>query len=125
MEAKTVERMAVIEAYRDRVAQNADRLFNYQMTLARGVSYLYRMDKDKDGSEKAVLIEEQDEIVAYLDGNTDGKYYFISTDKPDNRAIDSMLDRAFGKAPQKLEHTGEDGAPIAFIDMAKSDDTDS
>lgn len=35
-----------------------------------------------------------------------------------------MLDRAFGTAPQKLEHSGPDGEPIAFVDMAKNVDGD-
>ncbi|MEV7572630.1 hypothetical protein AB0P28_05945 [Pseudarthrobacter sp. NPDC089323] len=36
-------------AFEDRVAANADRLFNYQMTIARGASYLFRIHTDSDG----------------------------------------------------------------------------
>jgi hypothetical protein len=31
----------------------------------------------------------------------------------------SILDRGHGKAPQRLEHTGEDGGPIEYRDAAR------
>jgi hypothetical protein len=41
----------------------------------------------------------------------------------DLKAIELLLDRRFGKALQKNEHTGENGAPITirFLDDAQSD----
>lgn len=126
--ASTMERAAIKKAFEERVAANADRLFNFQMTLAQGVTYLFRIHTDEKGNKsKPELVESQAEISAYLNGEYDGDpedYYFITTERPDNKAIDSMLDRAFGKAPQKLEHSGPDGEPIAFVDMAKNVDGD-
>lgn len=121
-----MERAAIKKAFEDRVAGVADRLFNSQMALAEGLQILFRVDKDDKGHDlPAVQVTDAEEIKAYIDGTTEGsEYYFISTRTPDNKAIDSMLDRAFGKAPQKLEHSGPDGEPIAFVDMAKNVDGD-
>lgn len=126
----TLARAAVKQAFEDRVAANADRLFNFQMTLAQGVTYLFKTHTDKDGKRsKPELVDSEVEIASYLNGeyeDSEDDYYFITTERPDNKAIDSMLDRAFGKAPQKLEHSGPDGEPIAFLDMsADGSDSDS
>lgn len=37
----------------------------------------------------------------------------------DLKAMDSLLDRAYGKATQKLEHTGKDGNPIEIEEKKK------
>ncbi|MDQ0672949.1 hypothetical protein QFZ36_000510 [Pseudarthrobacter siccitolerans] len=108
-EAATIERAAVLAAYRARVARNADRLFNSQLALAEGLQILFRVDKDSKGNDlPAVQVTDAAEIKAYIDGETEGEeYYFISTKTPDNRAIDSMLDRAFGKAQQSIDLTSK------------------
>jgi hypothetical protein len=53
--------------------------------------------------------------VAEDDGGEDGeaitrRYYFLLTKAPDNKAIDSLLDRVFGKSVQRI--AGGDGGPI-------------
>lgn len=117
--AATIERAAIKRALQDRVAQHVDRLFHAQMTLAEGVTYLYRIDQDSKGKNlPAVRVDDPGEIKAFIDGEVDGdSYYYITTDRPDNRAIDSLLDRAFGKADQKLEASGPDGRPLLLINM--------
>lgn len=112
----TIDREAAIKAFRDRVAKMAQRLFDKQMQLAEGQSFLYKIHTNKKGiKEKAELIEDELTIRAYLDGelNEAGSddYYFITTKEPDNRAIDSMLDRTFGKSTQPLAGD-KDGGPI-------------
>jgi hypothetical protein len=93
-----MERAAVKQAFEERAAKNAARLFNSQMALAEGLQILFRVDKDSKGNDlPAVQVTDAEEIKSYIDGTTEGsEYYFISTKTPDNRAIDSMLDRAFG-----------------------------
>ena len=39
------------------------------------------------------------------------KYYHITTSKPDNKAIENLLDRAFGKPQASVDHT-TDGEKI-------------
>lgn len=37
-------------------------------------------------------------------------------------AATAILDRAYGRPPQSMEHTGKDGAPLAFVDLTKATD---
>jgi hypothetical protein len=39
-------------------------------------------------------------------------YYFLTTKEPNNMAIDSMFNRAFGKPTESHELTGKDGQPL-------------
>ena len=98
-----------MKSFRERVAKHADLLFDYQFTLARGCTVLYRVEKDKQGNDKSpVMVTDQSEVMDYLAGKLkDGKYRFITTEKPDNRAIDSLLDRTFGKADSKIDLTSQ------------------
>lgn len=126
----TLEKEAILAAFRQRVLHNADLLFNAQLTLARGQTLLYKIEKElqvgpKGGNKyirsKPKLVTEQWEIEAWLEGHivngdlddtTDpsATYYFLITKEPDNKAADSLLDRAFGKSAQAI--TGADGGPI-------------
>lgn len=128
----TLEKEAVLKVFRERVMRNADLLFDSQLTLARGQTYLYKIEKElqigpKGGkryvSSKPKLVTEQWEIEAYLEGEiTEGDsdndqdpnatYYYLTTKDPSNQAVDSMLDRTFGKPAQSLELGGKDGQPI-------------
>jgi len=97
-----------------RIVNNVEKIINSQLTLAQGLSYLYRIDETGEGKEKRrehVLVEDPEEIKEYLDAEENGEtldsYYYISTKSPELRAIDSLLDRAFGKAKESLELSGE------------------
>ncbi|MEW6126739.1 MAG: hypothetical protein AB1757_06850 [Acidobacteriota bacterium] len=114
----TLEKKAAEDQFINRVIQNVDKLFNAQISIAEGCSYLYRVDQIGEGSKKReehVLVTDPEEIKAYLDGNTEDTYYYITTKTPDNKAIDSLMDRAFGKAVTKIAGTGDDGEVIVKI----------
>jgi hypothetical protein len=118
----TLEKEAVLKAFRERVMRNADILFDSQLTLARGQTFLYKIEKElqigpKGGkryvSSKPKLVTNQWEIEAYLENtliegdpedenDPNATYYYLTTKEPDNRAIDSMLDRTFGRATQPI-----------------------
>lgn len=105
---KTLEKEAALEEFQRRVRVAINPLFESQMTIARGCSYLYRIErtgKGKDAKEKHVLVTDPDEIARYLNDELedDHDYYYITTERPDNKAIDSLLDRTFGKAPQAVD----------------------
>lgn len=110
---KTLEKQAVIRETQQRVYRNIDPLLNAQLANALGSQMVFRRDtvKDSKGNEKPVhtLVTDASEIKEILD-STDGKggragedFYIITTVQPDNRAIDSLLDRGLGKAVQSIE----------------------
>lgn len=121
----TLEKEAVLKAFRDRVLKSADLLFNAQSSLAQGQQFLYRIDTEilKDGKKsksKPVLVTDPDEIARFLDGefgegesaNTETEYYYMTTKEPNNMAADSLLDRTFGTAVKVTEVTGKDGKDL-------------
>lgn len=83
---------------------------------------IYRRDVtvNKKGQEKVeyVHITDPSEIQDFLNehdgknGVTNDNYYFITEVPPDNKAIDSILDRTFGKAQQSIEIETTSNTPI-------------
>lgn len=123
--AETKRRAAMLKVYRQRVEKQTHRLLDAQMTLALGVTTLWRIPKEveikrnRQGEEyevekrgKPEMVTDQATVAKYLAGDFEADpkadYYFITTDKPDNRALDSMLDRTYGKATQPLSGDPED-----------------
>src|SRR3990167_66281 len=116
---KTIEKEIELAYIKERVSKAKDVLISSQLSLARGVSYLYRVDKDAKGNDKKPeLVTAEYEIEAYLSGEADeDSFYYITTVKPENSAIDSLLDRTVGKPTQKNEVSGElkvSGVEISF-----------
>lgn len=127
---ETLEREAVLAAFRQRAMSAADILFDAQLTIARGQTFLYKIEKEKIVGPKGgisyrrmkpVLVTSQFEIEQYLEGLIEegdlddendpaATYYFLTTKEPNNQAIDSLLDRSLGKSAQPV--TGADGGPI-------------
>lgn len=72
---------------------------------ALGATFMYRLDPL---SKKAVLVKDPIEIGTALDlihdenkkGYGEGKYYFVTTEQPDIKAIVAIWDRMFGKAAE-------------------------
>lgn len=114
---KTIEREAARNLFEQMVRENIRPLFHSQMTIASGITYVYRIDRHGKGSTlriEHVLLEDPREIADALDiianhdpnGDEDGNgFYYVTTRAPENRAIDSMLDRSIGKATQPIDHT--------------------
>lgn len=126
----TLEKEAVLAAYRQRVMRNADILLDSQLSLAKGLQYLYKIEKKRKvgprggvsyEAQKPELVTNPEEMRAYIEGTLEegdaedandpaATYYFLTSKDPDNRAIDSMLDRSFGKSTQTV--AGPDGGPV-------------
>lgn len=121
---QTYDKIRVLEQYKQKVMKVADKLFKSQLHLADGISYLYKITTFKNGSKsRPELITDQLTIEAYLTGdleNEKDEYYYITTEPPDNRAIDSMLDRTFGKATQVVEGSGDRGQHVIEIVNAQN-----
>lgn len=123
---ETQQRRLAERDYKMRVVAHIHDLFNSQLNLARGLTYLYRIEESEDEKgkrvKKHVLVESPDEIRDVLDdldgsdsGTVDDTYYYITTKAPDIRAIDSMMDRVFGKAKQSTVIEDPDGNALTFV----------
>lgn len=139
--AKTLERERVLEHIKQRTLKVADHLFNTQLTLAKGCSYLYRIDKEwvdtgtgkNKGywrSLKPEIVTSQSEIEEYLSGiveegdaedenDPSAAYYYITTDKPSGSTVESMFNRTFGTPVQSTKIVGDDdkAIPITRIEI--------
>ena len=103
----TLEKQIVLEEIKQRVMRSSGQLINSQMALAQGLQMLYVVRTIKMGKKKMRLrpevVTDQSTIEKYLAGELDEeeyKYYYLSTKEPDNKALDSLLDRTFDRATQ-------------------------
>jgi len=111
---KTIETIEVKRKFIDRVNRKADLLFNAQLDIAIGEKYLMvRIPIDESKKKYRTEIVTDPEIIKeYIDDNgqtlnsSGDDYYFMTTRPANNQAIESMLNRAFGKAPEKIEIEG-------------------
>lgn len=111
MNEATKVRMAAKAEFQRRVAVMADKLFNAQYDLAVGEKYLMVKKVDGDGKNKKTWVEivtDLDTIKQYIedDGKSlnDGEdFYYMSTKPANNMALDSLLNRSFGKADETLD----------------------
>jgi len=119
---KTLKKEAIFKAVQDRIMRNAQRILDRQLALSEGCSYLMKMTTTNKGKKKVAIVTDPSVITKYLDGTLDDEkedkeYYYITADKPDNKALQDLLDRAFGKAPQSIDHTTK-GDAIGFFGQA-------
>lgn len=107
--------------YQERVLKVTSILFNKQFSAAIGLQYMYKFELryDKENNpyySKPILVVSPDEIAYGLqqilkvgEGKTDPDavspdvYFNITTKDPDQKVIDSMMDRVFGKAKQQID----------------------
>lgn len=108
----TREQLEVKRAFVERVNRHADKLFNAQLSVATGTQMLFMIKTDSKGNRrKPEIVTDIGIISRFLDENEgvdgtlddDTEYYFMTTARPDNQAIESMLNRSFGKATEKVE----------------------
>jgi len=134
----TLEREAALKAFRDMVIEQVNPLFIAQLQLAKGCTYVYRVTVGaRGGRTDPVLVTDQDELFEAIqsidsnagygevvedEGGEDGeslthRYYFLTTKAPDNKALDSLLDRALGKAVGLIElpPDADAGTVVGFI----------
>jgi hypothetical protein len=135
----TITREQALLEYKEKVCRVADQLFATQLTLAKGLNYLYKVEKKIEGKgkttkvvkSKPMLVTDPKEMEEYLmgvvtnapmdeEGNT---YFLMAAGKPDPAVIDSMLDRTFGRATQSIAAKDEEGKdlPIVAINIMSMD----
>ncbi len=123
---KTVEENIIKDEMKQRVLKSADHLVSAQMNLATGVSYLMcvtYVGTGKNRKKNVEIVENKNTIADYFAGELDmslgEEYYYITSQKPENKAIDSLFDRTFGKAQQSIDHTTK-GESLNVSSEAKS-----
>lgn len=125
---KTLEEKLIKEEMRQRILRSVQPLLDAQFSLAKGVNLLYYVGKDSKGKNlKPELVTDRYTIEEYLIGALDDSdgYYYITTERPDNKAIDSLLDRTFGKAMQSIDHTSDGEKmdfPTVYLPAEKADE---
>jgi hypothetical protein len=122
---KTLEKLKIMEAYKQRVMKHADTIFNAQLANAKGNIFIYEVIEElnengkKTGKKKHILVDDPHTIQEVLDKNqgqsglVDDDYFIVTTAKPDNQAIGDMLDRTFGKATQTI--AGDPENPVSIL----------
>ena len=103
------------QAYKIRVANHVDRIFNSQLDLAVGEKYLMVKRVEGEGKNRRTWVEivtDPETIKEYLDDdgvslNKDAgeDYYYMTTKPANNMALDSLMNRAFGKPKESIDHT--------------------
>lgn len=114
----TVERDEMLRQFRTRVMEATHSLMNAQMGLAKGSQYLFKIKTYKGQKSDPILVKDQTEIEQYLRGDFDDEeyktgnntvYYFLTTKDPDNRALEALFNRTYGKAKESIELSNPDG----------------
>lgn len=88
---------------KDRIAKNVDSILNTQLVESKGTHLIYRLNPI---DRKYVLVTDADEITECINnyrGTDDESLYVITTQKPDTKTGQYLIDRAYGKAPQTIE----------------------
>lgn len=117
---KTLEAMKIREYFNQRVMKHVDDLFNAQYQLATGEQVLMVKIKERNSEGKVIRsyfeqVTDKETIKQYLDyefanegddPNDEEHFYYLSTKPANNQALDSLMNRALGKVPERLEIEG-------------------
>lgn len=133
----TVDREQILEQIKNTVALRAKTLINVQTMLAVGTVKVFKIEttRDEKGREtksRPELVTDDETIIDALDyeygdgenPSDDETYYFVTTKDPDNKALDSLIDRTFGKAKEskEIKHTGLSLKDLHAQAIAETDD---
>lgn len=110
MNKNTIEEKEALAQFKGRVREMVDKIFNAQASLALGVQYVIRIEEEKDSKgrvkKKHIRVTDPDEMIMALDeglGDIGGSYYYLTAKDPDNKALDSLMDRGFGNTVQSIQ----------------------
>lgn len=111
--AKTLEKEESRKFMQNYILGILEPILRAQASVARGVQYVYAITTTVDGKgnshrESTQLTSPGDiqhalNVLNDIEDPDENEYYYITSEKPDLRAIDSMIDRVFGKASQHVE----------------------
>lgn len=129
----TIDREKILEEAKNIIAGRTRRLIDTQTILAMGAIKIFKIHFHWEGSgkkrtlvkDKPVIVENDEEIAHVIDweygsggmGNPNDHdsedeeydYFFVMTKDPDNQALNSLMDRTFGKATENKNHIIQKG----------------
>lgn len=113
---RTLEQKAVRDNFNQMVMRAATKLFNAQFNLAIGEQSLFLKKTIGEGKNRRTEIDVVTDVETikeylvddglYLNNQSDEEYYYLATKPANNMAIDSLLNRGIGKAPDRIEIDG-------------------
>lgn len=119
---KTLEREAAIDRIRQIVYKNTDRLLATQLSMAVGTMHIVKIEKVAGVIGSSIVKDEKelphamkcilDPDLQGRDDESDSVYYHLRTDKPDERSVENLLDRAHGKPAQSIDLGNRDDKPF-------------
>lgn len=108
----TAEMKEAKKQFTERVNKNVDKLFNSQLDLAIGEKYLMvvrTIGKGAKARRETSIVTDPEMIMQYLDDESslddENEYYFMTTKPANNQALDSLLNRSFGKPQESVDVT--------------------
>lgn len=123
--ADTKQRRIAEEAFKSRVATNVDRLFNSQLDLAVGEKYLMVKRVEGEGKNRKTWVEvvtDIETIKQYIDDDgaslneeAGEDFYYMTTKPANNQALDSLMNRAFGKPKESIELDATISGEVTFV----------
>ena len=126
---KTLEKELAQRRMEETILGELKDLLKAQIQIAKGTIYIFKIVKTKKGGKEHILLTDPGEIKYALDevdgeGTVeDGTYYYVATKQPDNRALDSLINRVFGKPKESVDFTsGGEPIGIIFLPRRKQDE---
>lgn len=117
----TIDREKVLELAKDIIAGRTRKLIDTQTILAIGAIKVFVIKSHWEGAgknkrkvkSKPEIVSNDEDIIKVIDyeygegedPNTDDEYFFVMTKDPDNQAINSLMDRTYGKATENKNVT--------------------
>lgn len=142
---QTIDREKVLEEAKNIIAGRTRKLIDTQTILAMGAIKIYKIHYHWEGSskkrtlikDKPEIVEDDKEIIQVIDwefgsgamGNpsdhdseaSEYDYYFVMTKEPDNQALNSLMDRTFGRATENKNHIIQRGIGAILNDIEQED----
>ncbi len=141
----TIDREKVLEMAKDIIAGRTRKLIDTQTILATGAIKIFKIHYHWEGSakkrtlikDKPQIVENDQEIIHVIDhefgsgqmGNPNDHdyddeeydYFFVMTKDPDNQAINSLMDRTFGRATENKNHIISKGMGVLLDEIEKEE----
>ena len=109
---KTVDKEAKQRAIYDMVCAELKPMVHAQLVHAKGIDHFFLRNEKTKQFER---VTNPKMIEAALNAGDRDSYYWIFTKDPSVQAFTDLMNRAFGKPPEQVQHTGEDGGPVEHV----------